>query len=87
MWLSSDEELINNMERIIDLHQESKKRLQGNDMSIVDTGIFSAQNLINLPGFSNLDPIKKNQLCKRFQQILDRPTNSSKLRGTDLDTL
>jgi hypothetical protein len=42
---------------------------------------------LELPGLRNLDSYSKELLQHKFQEILDRPTGTSKSRGMHLDML
>jgi hypothetical protein len=83
--MPTDEDLIDNLENIIDEYRKQRKnRHVAPELESVN---LSANTVLELPGFSNLDSDRRDALRKKFQQILDRPTSRSTTRNNRLDQL
>ena len=52
-----------------------------------ELALLDARNLIQLPGFQDMDPQRKELLRSKFQHILDRPTSIRLVQGSHLDEL
>jgi hypothetical protein len=64
-----------------------KRAERGNGNAAPELALLDARNLIQLPGFQDLDPQRKELLRTKFQYILDRPINSRLVQGSHLDEL
>jgi hypothetical protein len=53
----------------------------------VDSTNLDAHNLLELPGFNSLDPVKRELLRRKFQQVLDRPLRRTTTKTNKLDQL
>jgi hypothetical protein len=61
------------------------ERVNGN--AAPELALLDARNLIQLPGFQDLDPLRKELLRTKFQHILDRPISTRLVQGSHLDEL
>ena len=86
-WLSSDEDLIHFMQTFIEEHQWKKRVERMNGDAAPELALLDARNLIQLPGFQDMDPQRKELLRSKFQHILDRPTSIRLVQGSHLDEL
>ena len=86
-WLSSDEDLIHFMQTFIEEHQWKKRVERMNEDAAPELALLDARNLIQLPGFQDMDPQRKELLRSKFQHILDRPTSIRLVQGSHLDEL
>jgi hypothetical protein len=86
-WMPTDEELVNNLENLIEEHMKKRKNRALVPDEYVDSTNLDAHNLLELPGFNSLDPVKRELLRRKFQQVLDRPLRRTTTKTNKLDQL